>query len=323
MGDRITKQHMRSRQTIETLLIIGAFALIVFGLSYIGRSHIVFLARPISKQVSHPSDAYALWKERAIHGRIAYLFDRDLNAVPGNYLSAPFSEDEFVDGYSVEALCDSIRSVGFGPIPPGAPCDLTILNKLLKTQLRPDVLTPEQRTNLTTEALRLIDITKGYPRNPNLLLPPQIDRIERLNRLLIEAAFPDACPKSEKFEISDENFVFAAIKRGYIRKIYHIIPDQTWAEVENNLQSFPNAYFRKGFYELPITEGVLVTIMRMRDIRPEQEPVIMTVNGNNWNGEEIRQITEMLRRSVLTSDLITYFGPIPPEGVRELSTYAR
>lgn len=312
---------MKNRSRIEVILIVAAFILIALLLTFFGRSHIIILENPVSQRIDRPSDAYDLWRAKAIHGRILYLFDRNLNAKPGYYLAAEFSEDEFVDGYSVSALCEAIRSSRFATGIPDALCDINALNGLLKMQMGPNVLTEDLREQLPPEALTLLKITQGYGKGYANLGPRPRDRFERLNRLIIETAFPELCPRSAKFEISDENFVFAAIKKGYIRRIYHIIPDSAWPDVERNLMAFPAAHFSRGMYRLPIEEGVPVDIMRLGDIRPEREPVLMTVNGNSWNDEEVTHIAELLRRSVLHSDLLTYFGPISPEGIRGLSAH--
>lgn len=72
----------RKREIAGICVIISLFVFVVFFFSYYGRSYETFLVVPKVTVISKPHEAYAIWRDAKIRGRILLLFDRHLNAEP-------------------------------------------------------------------------------------------------------------------------------------------------------------------------------------------------------------------------------------------------
>lgn len=186
---------------MESAAIIGFFLMLTIVLSVHGESQRVLATRPCAVSLDRPGDAYLAWKDRRLHGRTLYLFDRHINA----------------------------------------------------------------------------DI-----------LPPSINVVP-----------------------NDENYITAAIKAGIVRRIFHVIPDISWSEVERNMESFPAARHFDGMHRLTGHEGVPIVIMRLRDIRKITEPILISINGEYWTDSEQNFIISLIETGLLKSDMITLWAALP------------
>lgn len=131
----------------------------------------------------------------------------------------------------------------------------------------------------------------------------------------------EASPLAEP-PVAGHNFVYHAVQLGIVKKIYHVIPDRSWHEVEQNLFHMAGTAFSHDRFRLNITEGVPVTVLRIKDVPHIREKVLMSIQGDHWSEEELDTISSMLYRRVFESDLITAYH-VPERHIRGLQEYGR
>jgi hypothetical protein len=112
-------------------------------------------------------------------------------------------------------------------------------------------------------------------------------------------------------------YVFAAINKRIIRKIYHIIPDVYWNDVSGPLRKNPLVASSGESFRMAIHEGVPVIVMRMKDIPRIKEKVLVSINAACWSDSERGQILQSLRAGTLDSDLVTISGQAGKRGTKE------
>ncbi len=119
--------------------------------------------------------------------------------------------------------------------------------------------------------------------------------------------------------LDNDNYMYTARSEAVVRKIYHIVPEESWTEVASNLSKLPNvAAAGPGFrYSL---EGTPVFIMRAKDIVPMKEKVLIHINGDSWGGEGIEQIIGLLTDNVLSADFITITGKMENSHVQSFKS---
>lgn len=110
--------------------------------------------------------------------------------------------------------------------------------------------------------------------------------------------------------ITTENYIYHAMQENRIRRLYHIIPDGSWPEVAAALSSRPQASRIGDGFRLVI-EGMPVHVLRLRDVTPAVESVLVNIEGEWWGAQEFATIDDLLHRGVLASDLVTISGRAP------------
>jgi len=105
--------------------------------------------------------------------------------------------------------------------------------------------------------------------------------------------------------VTGDNYIYQAAKRNMIRKIYHIIPDGAWSEVERTLSQFPMVAHSKDTFRFDIAGGVPVLIMRIKDVPALKEKVLINIDGGCWSEKELNEISFELQRKDVESDLVT------------------
>ena len=110
--------------------------------------------------------------------------------------------------------------------------------------------------------------------------------------------------------LTGENYIYRAMRDNVIRALYHVIPDKSWPEVAATLARRPQATREGEGYRLVI-EGMPVHVMRLRDVAPQAERVLVNVEGEWWGTRELAAIDGLLTRGTLRADLVTIAGPVP------------
>lgn len=118
-------------------------------------------------------------------------------------------------------------------------------------------------------------------------------------------------------DLSRDNFVFMGIRHNLVRTVYQVVPDNLWAEVDlalrNNVYAVPEG---RG-YRIPV-QGVPVHVLRLGDIRPVGEKVLVHISGEYWNAAELGRIVDLLRQRVLVSDVVTVSGELPETAMQAI-----
>lgn len=117
---------------------------------------------------------------------------------------------------------------------------------------------------------------------------------------------------------SAENYVYLAIRNNLVRRIYHVIPDGSWEEVEKTLSSYPLVSRHRGVYRTFFEDGSSVLILRLRDVPAVKEKALVHIDAGYWDLNGLREIAALLKRGVITGDVVTVSGSPPAEGLREI-----
>lgn len=110
--------------------------------------------------------------------------------------------------------------------------------------------------------------------------------------------------------ITAENYIYRAMRENVIRSLYHVIPDGSWPEVAATLAKRPQATREEGGYRLVI-EGMPVHVLRLRDVTPPGESVLVNIEAEWWGPQDFAAINDLMRRGVFASDLVTISGKAP------------
>lgn len=116
--------------------------------------------------------------------------------------------------------------------------------------------------------------------------------------------------KGKDTSLSPDNYIRLAINRNFLRKIYHIIPEQSWPRVKELLAGqsvFPSP---EGIFKTDI-EGTPLFIMRLKDITEIKETVLININADYWDEQDMEEIIKLFKDKVLRSDLVTLSGEVP------------
>jgi hypothetical protein len=218
-----------------------------------------------------------------------------------------FTAEDFPGTGQLEAFCSVLERDRI--IAPEDPCSLGVLEGLLRSRdlnerlgaVRPLEPRPARSSG-----------SSGCPRAtcPRMIVcPPQHrTRLRILNRSLLELAYPGICPAHVPYGLTPENYVFLGIKHRVVRRVFHVLPDDAWAEVEGNLERIPHAVPRGKGYRVTANDGVPVDILRIGDLPPIGEPVIVHVNTDVWLPDELDAIAGMVRNGGIVPDMLTASG---------------
>lgn len=106
-------------------------------------------------------------------------------------------------------------------------------------------------------------------------------------------------------EATDDNYLDLALKKGIVRKVFHIVPASAWGEVQEHLRKDARFTHTNGIYVLPMEEGRLY-VTTIGRITAMSEPVLIVVNSEVWLGEELERISRLQEQGVLKSDLAVF-----------------
>ncbi len=109
--------------------------------------------------------------------------------------------------------------------------------------------------------------------------------------------------------VTGENYIYRAMRDNMIRALYHVIPDGSWPEVAAILARRPQATREGEGYRL-VLEGMPVHVMRLRDVTPLPERVLVNIEGEWWGPRDLAAIDGLLDRGILRADLVTIAGPV-------------
>lgn len=117
----------------------------------------------------------------------------------------------------------------------------------------------------------------------------------------------DSVTASLKGVVADETYVYRAIADNMVRTVYHVVPEQSWQEVANNLRQQGASPSGTGFRVL--LEGTPIQVVRAEGIPRFSEKVLININSLDWPADTSNMLAEMLKEKGLKSDLVTIFGP--------------
>ena len=107
--------------------------------------------------------------------------------------------------------------------------------------------------------------------------------------------------------LTPNNYIYKAMHFNLLRKVYQVVPDQSWEEVERALRNNPYAISADGVFRIPV-EGVSVYVMRLRDVGIIKEKVLVTINADAWPASDLSSIADLLADRKIESDLVTIAG---------------
>jgi hypothetical protein len=117
------------------------------------------------------------------------------------------------------------------------------------------------------------------------------------------------------------NFVYAAVREGLVRRVFHAIPAADWAEVERNLSSAPGAA-REGAGFRVVFEGVPVVVAPVDRLPALGEPVLLDLEVDRFAPAEVAALLGRVARGDPASDVVAWYGSRPPEGLEALRARA-
>lgn len=119
--------------------------------------------------------------------------------------------------------------------------------------------------------------------------------------------------------LKEDTYVDIAVKRNVIRKIYHIVPDNAWNDVQAALSVYPLVRRVHGYFRFFLLDGTTVFVMKIGDITQIDESVLLHVNGSYWSREQLSEIAGLVKKNVLSSDFITLTGDVSIDIVNEFN----
>src|SRR5574337_567883 len=109
--------------------------------------------------------------------------------------------------------------------------------------------------------------------------------------------------------LTPANYVYHAVRNDFVRKVYHIVPDNAWPEVERALTQ--RGYFirtNSGFRFA--IDGASVSITTLSGLPALNEPVMININGDYLKTQnDIRALCGVLRERRVRYDILTASGP--------------
>ncbi|MBI5640747.1 MAG: hypothetical protein HZA17_10000 [Nitrospirae bacterium] len=314
----VTNSGSSDRRKLVEIIFICVFCVgVLFLLTIYARLHIKYLPTPLIRVINEPHDAFNVWKDSGVRGRTLVLFDRHLGDEQNEYSTFDFMPEEFSDPGPLEGLCRSIKADDYGlSFPDSIPCIERLNSLLYKTDFY-DIWKKKKNSITLSEKINMLVRISSMYRGMGFNDIPDLGKklILQLNRLLIEATYPGLCPVSKDLFVTNDNYLFLAIEKGIIRRIFHLIPDFVWQEVESKLSADERVSASGGVFRFNTAEGVPVLVMRIKDLERIEEKVLINVNEDYW---DYSQVTDLLLRGRLNTDLITFSGSLSEGYLKEL-----
>lgn len=290
------------RLKIEIYLAFLATAAIIAFLNFHGIANRTVEDSPRTIVVESLHDSLNIWKTQRIHGKILILFDRYF---PGNvltYQDYELNPEDISLPYAHTLLFKIEEMFGINSVH-GDGNAINDINRILRNphfafiwQAKSNVLPPQN-------SLRLLRITRGYGKSFDSLRYNEQRNIVLLNRLLLQTSFPNLL-NTVRTPANEMTYVRSAIRAGIVRKIIHVISDNSWEEVSNNLEALPTAEPSGTGYRVVTLGGTPVYIMRLKDLPPLSEKALINIDNNYWTPNERASIDELLHNGTISADYI-------------------
>lgn len=118
--------------------------------------------------------------------------------------------------------------------------------------------------------------------------------------------------------LSDKNYIYYAVTNNNVRKVYHIVPEASWSDLEGSLAKRYNVA-RHGDYFRTTVNGTPIFIMRVKDIEKINEKVLVNIDGRVWDMQEISEIVSLMKNGTLNSDYVTVPEAFSDKILREMA----
>ncbi|MBI5847135.1 MAG: hypothetical protein HZB31_04175 [Nitrospirae bacterium] len=94
-----------------------------------------------------------------------------------------------------------------------------------------------------------------------------------------------------------------AMSHGIVRTIFHIVPDNAWPVVTENLSGRKNARNTSSGFALIVSEG-RINVLPLSHYKPLGEKSLVVVEPGVWNKQELAQIAHLIKSGDLSTDLV-------------------
>jgi hypothetical protein len=118
--------------------------------------------------------------------------------------------------------------------------------------------------------------------------------------------------------LSRNNYIYWAIGKNMVRKIYHVIPDSSWGEVEAALTGRDDVVPVKEGFRTNI-EGAPLHILRIKHIPRIEERVLILINGDYWSESDILSMINMIQTSRICSDSMVISGKFSGNSFQQIT----
>lgn len=300
---------MKVRQQMAAFAASLVFCAAVFiFLEAYGAAHRTFLKGPVIASIKAPEEAFSVWQKQKLKGRILVLVDRRLNAAPADKVTYEFQRGEFSNPSELQQFCSALGRDLREMAQPDFPCTIDDLNtEVLRRGSLYGLFISKKPDDPTGEITTLAGYMLLSGTFNDRIPPGHNDTIVKLNRLILQRAYPGLCPTKPDYVITPGNYVHQAVMAGAVRKIYHLISDSAWDEVSSVLSSSASVqHYGRGF-RFAMAEGVSVTVIRIRDMQSIGEPAVVNINSDSVDTAELGVLPRLFA-SARQSDLITVSG---------------
>ncbi|MDA8084234.1 MAG: hypothetical protein M0024_11310 [Nitrospiraceae bacterium] len=120
---------------------------------------------------------------------------------------------------------------------------------------------------------------------------------EQMDRLVPPAAYP----------VNDATYVYLAVKKNIVRKVYHVLNDKDWAEAADILARYSSVArsgesFRSGIEDVPLI------ITKLRDLDHLDEPVLILIDTEYIGAAAVHRIADSLKNRGICGDFVIFSG---------------
>lgn len=306
---------LAKRFKIEMSLALLVVVLTLIFLNYHGIASRTVGNIPRTIVVEKLHDSLNLWKAQKTHGKILILFDRYLPLDVLTYQNYELKPEDISlsDARTLLAKIDAMFGL---PSMYRTGNAIDDINRILRDphfasiwQAKSNIMPPQQ-------ALRLLRITRGYNILFDSLMYNEQRNIVLLNRLLLQASFPEYIHMI-RTPAHEMTYVRSAIRAGIVRKIIHVLSDRSWEEVCNNLEELPTVKPSGTGFHFVTFGGTPVYITRLKDVAQLSEKVLVNIDSNYWTPNERTYIDELLRNGTISADYLLISNNEPQDAEKQ------
>jgi hypothetical protein len=113
---------------------------------------------------------------------------------------------------------------------------------------------------------------------------------------------------AERGPASPQTYLLRALEEGVIRRVYHVIPDDAWPEVDAVLASRDGVERGTGGSFRLQKAGAPIVVISRSGLPPLPEPALVTVEADRWSPDALASIVARLRQGSPKSDLVLWWG---------------
>lgn len=290
------------RFKVEMSLALLAVAATLTFLNYHGTSSRTVENTPRTIFVEKLQDSLNIWKVQKSHGKILILFDRYLPLDALTYQDYELKPEEISSADAQTLLLRIEVMFGLSSMHRTGNA-IDDINRILRNpqfasiwQAKSNILPPQK-------SRRLLRITHGYSKSFDSLMFNQQRNIVVLNKLLLQASFPNYI-YMVRTPAHEMTYVRSAIRAGIVRKIIHVLSDGSWEEACNNLEELRTVVPSGAGFHLTTFGGTPVYITRLKDLPSFSEKVLVNIDSNYWTPNERTYIDELLRNGTIAADYL-------------------